>query len=88
MGRGNIQICEVWESWCCAQHSAGCAVAEPKKFMTSEFQDDATCRSFMKHKAKDDDTTYAGCRQSLIDIANTPVYAVPAQPNVTVIINQ
>jgi hypothetical protein len=66
----------------------GCATAEPKKFMTSESADDATCRSYVKHKAADDDGTYAECRQGLIDMANMPVYAAPAQPNVTVIINR
>jgi len=66
---------------------AGCAT-EPKKYMTSEYSDDKTCRSFMKNKQKSDDTTYQECRQSLVDIANSPPLGAPAPSNVTIIVNQ
>lgn len=65
---------------------AACAADPPKPYLTSEYQDDKTCRSFMKNKSHKDDTTYEECRQSLVDFANMPPMA-PAQPNVTVIIN-
>jgi hypothetical protein len=66
---------------------AGCA-SEPKKYMTSEYSDDRTCRSFMKNKQKSDDTTYQECRQSLVDLANNPPVGAPTPSNVTIIINQ
>lgn len=62
----------------------------PRQYMTSEYDDDKTCRSFMKHKASDDESTYQDCRKSLVDIANMtanmPVAAPPS--NVTIIVNQ
>lgn len=66
---------------------AGCA-SESKKYMTSEFSDDKTCRSFMKNKEKSDDTTYQECRQSLVDFANNPPVGAPTPSNVTIIVNQ
>jgi hypothetical protein len=66
---------------------AGCA-SEPKKYMTSEYSDDKTCRSFMKNKQKSDDTTYQECRQSLVDFANNPPVGAPTPSNVTIIVNQ
>jgi hypothetical protein len=65
----------------------GCA-AEPKKFLTSEAQDDRTCRSFMKNKKPSDETTFEECRQFLVDFANRPPVGAPPTSNVTVIVNQ
>jgi hypothetical protein len=66
---------------------AGCA-SEPKKYMTSEYSDDKTCRSFMKNKQHSDDTTYQECRQSLIDFANNLPVGALTPSNVTIIVNQ
>jgi hypothetical protein len=62
--------------------------SEPKQYMTSEYSDDKTCRSFMKNKQKSDDTTYQECRQSLVDFANNPPVGAPTPSNVTIIVNQ
>ena len=64
----------------------GCA-AEPKRFLTSEAQDDKTCQSYMRNKRQSDHTSYGECRQSLVDFANMPASA-PAPANVTVIVNR
>jgi hypothetical protein len=66
---------------------AGC-LPEPKKYLTSEADDDRTCRSYMKNKKPSDDTTYEQCRKDLVNLANNPPPAAPQSGNVTVIINQ
>jgi hypothetical protein len=65
----------------------GCAASAPRQYMTSEYDDDKTCRSFMKHKASDDDSTYQDCRKNLVDIANMK-FGPPSPSNVTIIVNQ
>jgi hypothetical protein len=65
----------------------GC-LSEPKKYLTSEADDDRTCRNYIKNKKPSDDTTYEQCRKDLVNLANNPPAVAPQSGNVTVIINQ